>query len=84
MVAPAPEEDLDPEDATPPQTKDSDSSESYEVSPDNASISARDIEVAVRLAHASEAFSGKCFHCGKVRHHFRDEECKMYNPDFLN
>ena len=81
MVVPAPEGDPNPEDTTPPQTEDSDSSESYEASPDDASISTRDIEVAVRVAHASEAFSGKYFHCGKVGHHFRDEECEMYDPD---
>ena len=43
-----------------------------------------DIEVTVRVAHASEAFSGKCFCCDKVGHRFRDEECEMYNPDFSN
>ena len=84
MVAPAPEGDPDTEDTTPPQTEDSDSGESYEASLDDASVSTGDIEVAVRVAHASEAFSGKCFHCGKVGHRFRDEECEMYNPDFLN
>ena len=84
MVAAAPEEDLGPEDATPPQTEDSDRGESYEASLDDASVSTGDIEVAVRVAHASKAFSGKCFHCGKVGHRFRDEECEMYDPDFLN
>ena len=84
MVVPAPEEDPGPEDATPPQTEDSDSGESYEASPDDASVSTGDIEVAVRVAHASEAFSGKCFRCSKVTHRFRDEEYEMYDPDFLN
>ena len=84
MVVAAPEEDLSLEEATPPQTKDSDSGESYEAFPDDASVSTEDIEVAVRVAHASEAFSGKCFHCSKVEHHFRDEECEMYDPDCLN
>ena len=84
MVALAPEGEANPEDVTPPQTKDSDSGESYEASPDDAPISAGDVEIAIRVAHASEAFSGKCFCCGKVGHRFRDEECKMYNPDFLN
>ena len=41
-------------------------------------------KVAVRVTHASEAFSGRCFHCNKVGHHFQDEECEMYDPDFLN
>ena len=84
MVTPTPEEDLNPEDATPPLSEDSDRGESYEVAPDDASISTRDIEVAARVAHVSEAFSGKCFHCGKVGLCFRDEECEMYDPDFLN
>ena len=82
MVAAAPEEDLGSKDATPPQTEDSDSGESYEALPDDASVSTGDIEVAVRVAHASEAFSGKCFRCGKVGHRFRDKMCKMYDPDF--
>ena len=58
MVAAAPEEDPTPEDAIPPQTKDSDSRESYEASPDDASVSTRDIEVAVRVVKASEASQG--------------------------
>ena len=58
--------------------------ESYEASLEDASLSAGDIKVAVRVAHASEVFSWKWFCCGKVGHHFRDEECKMYDPDFLN
>ena len=61
MVVPAPEGDPDPEDVMPSQTEDSDSGEWYEASPHDVSISAGDIEVAVRVAHASEAFSGKCF-----------------------
>ena len=84
MVAAPLEEDPSPEDATPPQTEDSDSGESYEASPDDTSVSAGDIEVAVKVVHASEAFLGKCFHCGKVGHCFRDEECEMYDPKFLN
>ena len=84
MVAPALEGDPDPEDVMPPQTEDIDSGESYEALPDDTSVSTRDIKVAIWVAHASEAFSGKCFHSGKVGHCFRDEECEMYDPDFLN
>ena len=40
MVAPAPEGKANTEDVTPPQTKDSDSGESYEASLDDVSISA--------------------------------------------
>ena len=69
MVATAPEEEVGPVDTTPPQTEDSDSDESYEASPDDTPVSAGDIEVAVRVAHASEALSGRYFHCNKVGHH---------------
>ena len=71
MVAPAPSED-------------SDSGKSYEAQPDDMPVSAGDIEIAIRVARTSEAFSGTCFRCNKVGHHFWDEECEMYNPDFLN
>ena len=81
MVAPAPEEEVGPEDVTPLQTEDSNSGESYEVSPYDTPVSTGDIGVAVRVTHASEAFSGRCFCCNKVGHHFRDEECEMYDPD---
>ena len=59
MVAPVPEEEVGTEDVTPLLTEDNDSGESYEASPDDTPISTGDIEVAVRVAHASEAFSGK-------------------------
>ena len=65
-------------------SEDSDRGESYEAQPDDMPVSTGDIEIAVRVAHASEAFLGRCFRCNKVGHHFRDEECKMYDPDFLN
>ena len=63
-------------------SEDSNSGESYEAQPDNMSIYTGDIEIAVRVARASEAFSGRCFRCNKVGHHFHDEECEMYDPDF--
>ena len=37
------------------------------------------MEIAVRVAQASETFTGQCFRCNKVRHWFHDEECKMYD-----
>ena len=70
MVAPVPEEEVGPEDIMPLQTEDSDSGESYEASPDDAPVSAGDVKVAVRVTHASEAFSGRCFQCNKIPHHF--------------
>ena len=84
MVMLAPEKEVGPEDNTPLQTEDSNSGESYEAPPDDTPVSAGDVKVAIRVAHASEVFSGRCFHCNKVGHHFWDEECEMYDPDFLN
>ena len=84
MVAQAPEEEITIEEMTPQPSEDSDSGESYEALPDDMPVSTGDIKIAVRVAHASEAFSGRCFRCNKVGHCFQDEECKMYNPDFLN
>ena len=84
MVAPAPEEEVTIEETMPQPSEDSNSGESYEAQPDDMSVSTGDIEIAVRVARASEAFSGRYFRCNKVRHCFCDEECKMYNPDSLN
>ena len=84
MVAPAPEEEVTVEEMMPPPSEDSNSGESYEAQPDDMSVSTGDIGIAVRVAHTSEAFLGRYFRCNKVRHHFCDEECEMYNPDFLN
>ena len=58
MVAPAPEEDAGEEEATHQTSKDSDSGESYEAQQDDLSVSPGDVEVAIRVVHASEAFSG--------------------------
>ena len=58
MVAPEPEEDAGEEEATPQPSKDSDSGESYEAQQDDLSVSPGDVEVAIRVVHASEAFSG--------------------------
>ena len=58
MVAPVPEEDTGEEEATPQPSEDSDSGESYEVHQDDLSILPGDAEVAIRVVHASEAFSG--------------------------
>ena len=84
MVAPAPEEEVTVEKMTPQPSEDSDSGESYEAQPNDMPVSAGDIKLAVRVARTFEAFSGKCFRYNKVRHHFHDEECEMYDPDFLN
>ena len=84
MVAPAPEEEVTVEEMTPQPSEDSNSGESYEAQPDDMPVSAGDIEMAIRVACTSEAFLGRCFRCNKVGHCFWDEECKMYDSDFLN
>ena len=84
MVAPAPEEESGEGGATPPLSEESDSGESYEAIWEDATVSQGDVEVAVRVAQVSEAFTGQCFRCNKVRHWFHDEECEMYDPEFLN
>ena len=84
MVALAPEEEVAVEEMTPQPSEDSNSGESYEPQPDDMPVSAGDIKIVIRVACASEAFSGRCFRCNKVGHHFWDEECEMYDPDFLN
>ena len=68
MVAPVPEEDAGEEKATPQPSEDSDSGESYEAQQDDLSVSPGDVEVAIRVVHASEAFSGQCFRCNKIGH----------------
>ena len=47
MVTLAPEEEDGEEEVTPQPSKDSDSSESYEASPEDSGVSAGDIEVAI-------------------------------------
>ena len=84
MVAPAPEEDNGEEEATPKPSEDSDSGESYVAQQDDLLVSPGDVEVAIWVVCASEAFSGQCFRCNKVGHRFRNEECEMYDPEFLN
>ena len=83
MVVPAPEEEVGAEEVTPLLIEYSNSGESYEASPDDTPVSTGDLKVAVRVTHASEAFSGRCFSCNKVGHHFQNEECEMYDPDFF-
>ena len=80
MVAPAPEEGSGEGEATPLLSKESDSGESYEATQDDATVSQGDVEIAVRVAQASETFTGQYFRCNKVRHQFCDEECEMYDP----
>ena len=84
MVAPVPEEEVAMEEMTPQPSEDSDSGESYEAQPNDMPVSAGDIEIAIRVACATEAFLGRCLRCNEVGHHFQDEECKMYDSDFLN
>ena len=72
MVAPAPKVEVAVKEIMPQPSEDSDSDESYEAQPEGLTVSTGD-------AWASEAFLGRC---NKVEHHFWDEECEMYDPDF--
>ena len=58
MVAPAPEEDAGGEEATPQPSEDSDSGKSYETQQGDLLVFPGDVEVAIRVVRASEAFSG--------------------------
>ena len=82
MVAPAPEEEVAIEETMPQPSEDSNSGESYEAQPDDISVSTGDIEIAIRVAHASEAFLRRCFRCNKVGHHFHDESAKCMTLTF--
>ena len=84
MAAPAPEKGSGEEEATPLLSKESDSGESYKATPDDSTVSQGDVEIAVRVVQASETLTGRCFRCNKVGQRFHDEECEMYNPEFLN
>ena len=58
MVALAPEEGSGKGEAKPPPSEESDSGESYEAGQENTTISQGDVEIVVRVAQASEAFTG--------------------------
>ena len=68
MVTPTPEEEDGEEAVTPQPSEDSDSSKSYEASPEDSGVSAGDIEVAIPVVHTPEMFSSQCFRCNKVGH----------------
>ena len=58
MVPLAPEEGSGKGEATPLPSEESDSSESYEAGQEGTTVSQRNVEIAVRVAQASEAFTG--------------------------
>ena len=58
MVAPAPEEGSGEGEATPLPSKESDSDESYEATQEDATVSQGNVEIAVRVAQASQTFIG--------------------------
>ena len=80
IVAPAPEEGSGEGGATPPLSEESDSGKSYKAVQEDTAISQGDVEIAVQVAQASEAFRGQCYRCNKVGHRFHDEECEMFDP----
>ena len=58
MVAPAPEEGSGEGEATPLLSEERDSGESYEAVQEDTTVSQGDVEIAVRVAQASETFTG--------------------------
>ena len=84
MVALAPEEGSGEGEVTPLPNEKSDSAESYKAVQEEKTISQGNVEIAVRVAMATEAFTGQWFRCNKVGHRFHDEECEMFDPEFLN
>ena len=84
MVTPAPEEGSGKGEATPPQSEESNSGKSYEAEQKDPTIFQGNVEITVRVAQVSEAFTGQFFRCSKVGHHFHDEECEIFDPEFLN
>ena len=58
MVALAPEEGSGEGEATPLPSEDSDSGKLYEATQEDATVTQGDVEIAVRVAQASEAFTG--------------------------
>ena len=74
MVAPAPEEDDYLPSVEQLGREDSDSRESYAVNDEPAistvedGVSDVDLEVILRVAHAAEDMTSKCFHCGQEGH----------------
>ena len=58
MVALVPEEGSGEGEATPLPSEKSDSGESYEATQEDTTISQGNVEIAVRVAQASEAFTG--------------------------
>ena len=91
MVAPAPEEDDYPPPVEQSGHEDSDSGESYTATKELAicmvedGVSEGDLEAIFRVAQVMEDMTGRCFHCGKEDHWFKDQECPMYDAnDLLN
>ena len=79
IVAPATDEgpQLPPKEISPNPSEDSDRGASYEVTVENSpSISQDEVKVAIQVASTTEAFTGCCFNCNKVRHHYQDIICK--------
>ena len=58
MVAPALEQGSGEGEATPLPSEESDSGESYKATQEDTAIYQSDIEIAIRVAQASEAFTG--------------------------
>ena len=66
----------------PLSSEESDSGESYEATQEDTTISQGDVEIAVRVAQASEAFTGQCFGCNKVRLDSAMRSVRCMTPNF--
>ena len=82
-MTPAPEEGSGEGEATPLPSEESDSGKSYKATQEDATTFQGDMDIAIKVVQTSETFTGRCFRCNKVGHRFHDEECEMYNPEFL-
>ena len=68
MVAPAPEEGSCEGEATPLPSEESDSGKLYEATQEDTTVTQGNVEIAVKVAQASEVFTGQCCRCNKVSH----------------
>ena len=82
MVAPAPKEEPGIEEVTPLPSEESDSGESYKAVQEDTSVSPGEVEIVVRVAYATEAFTGRCFRYNKVGHQFVIRSVKCMTLSF--
>ena len=81
MVAPAQEEGSGEGEATPLPSEKSDSGKSYEATHDDTAVYKGDVEIAVRVAQATETFTGRCFNATRsdIKSTMRSVRCTTLN-----